>query len=327
MSKTQDENRSAGRGLNGTKKIKKVWYKRMWSYIVGTVILTLTIVLSVQAVRCAVAIKNSKARLLSYEAKTAQLSYGKMTYVDKGAGEVILSIHGIFGGYDQAFDTCSELSESYRIIAPSRFGYLGSDLWGNNTPAEQAAAFVELLDKLGIDKVYALATSAGGSVAIRFALDYPERTKGLILYCSSAPPVEKPVKYAEYAGLPAALCSNYAMFLASPFFEPIMGMAPDTIYSMLPCDQRKDGVVNDSAVTNPDMSRNYDSYKIESLKVPTLIFHAKDDKLSNYTVAANAASRFPNCTFISFETGGHLMTGHSDEIKTVLTGFITENSK
>ena len=56
----------------------------------------------------------------------------------------------------------------------------------------QTAAYVELLDKLGIDKVYLLATSAGGSVAIRFALDYPQRTKGLILYCSAMPPVEKP---------------------------------------------------------------------------------------------------------------------------------------
>lgn len=51
-----------------------------------------------------------------------------MAYVDKGEGEVILSVHGIFGGYAQAYDTCK-------------------------------------------DKVYLLATSAGGSVAIRFALD------------------------------------------------------------------------------------------------------------------------------------------------------------
>lgn len=29
-----------------------------------------------------------------------------MNYVDKGEGEVILSVHGIFRGYDQAFDTC-----------------------------------------------------------------------------------------------------------------------------------------------------------------------------------------------------------------------------
>lgn len=43
--------------------------------------------------------------------------------------------------------------------------------------------------------------------------------------------VEKPKKFAEYAGPPAFLCNNYAMFLLSPMFEPIMGMESSTIYS------------------------------------------------------------------------------------------------
>lgn len=72
-----------------------------------------------------------------------------MTYVD----EVILSVHGIFGGYDQAFDTCCDFISDYRIIAPSRFGYLGSDIKGDGMPAQQTSAFVELLDQLGIDKI------------------------------------------------------------------------------------------------------------------------------------------------------------------------------
>ena len=127
----------------------------------------------------------------------------------------------------------------------------------------QAAAYVELLDKLGIDKVHLLATSAGGSVAIRFALDYPQRTKGLILYCSAMPPVEKPEKYAEYAGPPPFLCNDYVMFLLSPMFEPIMGMEPSTIYSMLPVSDRKDGVVLDASITNPDMARNFEDYTVE----------------------------------------------------------------
>ena len=120
-----------------------------------------------------------------------------MSYVDSGSGEVILSIHGIFGGYDQAYDTCSDFSEKYRILAPSRFGYLGSDTMGSGTPKEQAKAYVELLDALGIPQVYVLATSAGGSVAIRLALDYPERIRGLILFCSAMPPAERPVKYIK----------------------------------------------------------------------------------------------------------------------------------
>lgn len=303
---------------------RKVWYKRMWIYIVGGVLLLLAAYLIVQGIRCNIAMEESKERLAAYGAKTVQLSYGNMSYVDTGEGETILSIHGIFGGYDQAYDTCKDFSSDYRIIAPSRFGYLGSDILGDGTPAEQATAYVELLDKLGIEKVYLLATSAGGSIAIRFALDYPERTKGLILYCSAMPLMEKPERYAEYAGPPAFLCNDYAMFLISPLFKPIMGMEPSTIYSMLPVRDRKDGVILDASITNPDMARNFEDYPIEDLQVPILIFHAKDDKLASYTDTEKVISRFPNCTFISFESGGHLLSGHGKEIKKAVSEFISK---
>ena len=301
--------------------VRKVWYKRMWIYIVGGVLLLLAAYLIVQGIRCNIAVKDSKERLASYSAKTVNLSYGNMSYVDIGKGDVILSVHGIFGGYDQAYDTCKDFSSNYRIIAPSRFGYLGSDILGSGTPAEQATAYVELLDKLGIDKVYLLATSAGGSVAIRFALDYPERTKGLILYCSAMPFTQKPEKCPDYAGPPEFLCNNFAMFIMSPLFEPIMGMEPSTIYSMLPVSERKEGVVLDASVTNLDMARNCDKYNIEELQVPTLIIHAKDDQLASYADTERAVNRFPNCTFVSFEDGGHLLKGHGEEIKKSVSKF------
>lgn len=303
---------------------RKVWYKRMWIYIIGGVLLFLVVYLIVQGIRCSIAVNESKERLAAYGAETVQLSYGNMSYVDTGEGETILSVHGIFGGYDQAYDTCKDFSSDYRIIAPSRFGYLGSNILGDGTPAEQATAYVELLDKLGIDKVYLLATSAGGSVAIRFALDYPERTKGLILYCSAMPFTEKPEKYSEYAGPPTFLCNDFTMFLISPLFDSIMGMEPSTIYSMLPVGDRKNGVVLDASVTNLDMARNYDDYRIEELQVPTLVFHAKDDKLASYTDTEKAVKRFPNCTFIPFENGGHLIAGHGEEIKEAVSKFIGE---
>ena len=290
------------------------------------VFLAIGVYLIVQGIRCNIATKGKLRQLSDYDAKTIHLSYGDMSYVDKGSGEIILSVHGIFGGYDQAYDTCKDYASGYRILAPSRFGYLGSDILGRGTPAEQAAAYVELLDQLKIDKVFVLATSAGGSIAIRFALDYPERTKGLILYCSAMPPAAKPVKYAEYAGPPAFLCNDYAMFLMNPLFEPVMGMASSTIYGMLPVGERKVGVILDASVTNPDMARNYDSYRVEDLQVPTLILHAKDDKLASFEEVEKALDRFPNCTLVSFETGGHLMTGHEAEVKKAVMEFIKGNA-
>ena len=295
-------------------------------YILVGVLLVVGMYLLVQGIRCNRATKEKLKQLSEYDAKTISLSYGDMSYVDKGNGEVILSVHGIFGGYDQAFDTCKDFASGYRILAPSRFGYLGSDMLGSGTPAEQAIAYAELLDRLGIDKVYLLATSAGGSIAIRFALDYPERTKGLILYCSAMPPAAKPANYAEYAGPPAFLCNDYAMFLMNPLFEPVMGMDASTIYSMLPVGERKAGVILDASITNPDMARNYDSYIIEDLQVPTLILHAKDDKLASYADVEKAWDRFPNSTLVSFETGGHLMVGHEEEVKDAVMAFVKEQT-
>ena len=245
-----------------------------------------------------------------------------MTYIDEGKGEVILSIHGIFGGFDQAYETCKVFREKYRILAPSRFGYLYSDIKGKGTPKEQAEAYLELINRKGIDKVFLLATSAGGTVAFRFALDYPERTKGLILFSSSLPYSEKPEKYPEYAGPPQFLCYDYAMFLISPLFQSIMGMDKSTIYGMLPIRERKKGVAIDAAITNIDMARNYDEYRIEDLKVPILILHSKDDKLASFESVKSVLHRFPRYQLVSFDKGGHLMVGHEKEVKEAVISFI-----
>lgn len=305
-------------------KVKGCGKQMRWSVIVIlSIVIIAVLYLLIQAIRCQSALPKGKKRLTAYDTKTVSLSYGDMTYVDCGQGEVILSVHGIFGGYDQAFDTCRDFVSHYRILAPSRFGYPGSDILGDGTPAEQAAAYVELLDRLEIDKVYVLATSAGGSIAFRFALDYPERTKGLILYCSAMPYPSKPHKYAEYAGPPELMCNDYAMFLLSPLFEPIMGMKVSTISDLLPVGQRKAGILLDAAVVNPDMARNYDSYPIEELQMPILILHAKDDKLADYDAVSKALFRFPDdTTLVSFETGGHLMTGNGEMVKQSVTQFI-----
>jgi len=296
----------------------------MLKYILLFILLILVVYLIIQAVRCTRAMQEGKTRLTEYAAESIELSYGNMSYVDKGNGDVILSVHGIFGGYDQAYDTCKDFSSDYRILAPSRFGYLGSDTLGNGTPSDQSKAYIELLDTLGIDKVYVLSASAGGSVAIRFALDYPERTKGLILYCSAMPLAQKPDKYAEYSGPPEFLCNDYAMFLLSPLFEPIMGMHPSTIYSMMPVSERRAGVVLDSSVTNPDMARNYDNYNVENLQVPVLVLISKDDKLASYDDTVKALTRFPDYTLVSFEDGGHLMAGHEDEVRKAVTDFVQQ---
>jgi len=135
---------------------------------------------------------------------------------------------------------------------------------------------------------------------------------------------EKPVKYAEYAGPPKFMCNNLAMFLMSPLFGPIMGMDSSTIYSMMPVADRKQGVILDSAVTNLDMARNFETYDIENLNLPVLVLHSKDDKLANYEDTVSSLVRFSNYKFISFDEGGHLMFGHEEEVYNEVIEFMNK---
>jgi len=62
----------------------------------------------------------------------------------------------------------------YRLIAPSRFGYLGSSMPPSHA-AMQADAYAQLLDRLGIEKVMVVGISAGAWSSMQFAIRHPER--------------------------------------------------------------------------------------------------------------------------------------------------------
>ena len=94
---------------------------------------------------------------------------------------------------------------------------------------------------------------------------------------------------------------------------------------MLPIKERRAGMINDAAVNNIDMAKNFDDYPIETLKVKTLIAQAKDDKMADYNQIASSVSRFPNCKFLVFETGGHLLENNS-ELNVAFADFVVENS-
>ena len=232
-----------------------------------------------QALRLSRARAAARARLAARPVRTAALHHGDVAYLDCGPergsgparecpGETILSVHGLYGGYDQALDNVGSLSAHCRIIAPSRFGYPGSAVRGEASPANQAAVFAELLDHLGIEQVFVLGASAGGTPAIRFALDHPERVKGLILLSSAAPWPSRPATPPGRMGPPPIMNHDWLMWLFSPLFGPALGMAPETVTGMLPLAERRTGADIDVSITNRDMAVRFEDYPIEALECP-----------------------------------------------------------
>lgn len=119
---------------------------------------------------------------LAGSARVIQTRFGPVAYAEGGPGAPVLAIHGAGGGHDQgALLAQAFLPEGTRWISPSRFGYPGSGLPADPSPAAQADAFAELLDALGIDRMTVIAMSGGVPPALQFALRHPERIQALIL--------------------------------------------------------------------------------------------------------------------------------------------------
>lgn len=278
----------------------------------------------IQGITLQGALRDAEARLASYGAQILDLPQGQISYVDRGEGPVILVSHGISGGFDQAYDAVAGKEKKYRLLAPSRFGYPGSPMPEDASVKAQAKAFAQLLDALGIEQVYMLGTSAGGTPAIRFALGSPERCKGLILYSSAMPQISPPQTFSTWQGPPACTLNDFVMWAFRRLFSPMMGMEPDTVYGMLPLHLRREGMRLDAQVTNSDMARNFSDYPIEKIACPVLIIGARDDKLVDVSAMEQAAPRFQTHQLLLFENGGHLMKGHEQEVEAALDQFILD---
>lgn len=262
----------------------------------------------------------AKQRLSSYPLKTFHSSFGKTTFVDKGQGEVVLISHGIFGGYDQGLISLEKLNlNSYRLLSPSRFGYPNTDLPKNPTPSNQAQSFKELIDELEITKIFLLVTSAGGASGLQFAIQYPDRIKGLILLSSGAPDRPRTMKEIKEMGLtgpPCIVVNNFFMWIGFKFFgrwlNSMFGSKnisnEQLLNSIFPIKERKKGVIADTEITNIDMTLNYKEYPLEKIQCPILVIHAKDDPMTSFNNIENLLTRVTADTFIT-DSGGHLIEG------------------
>ena len=163
-------------------KMRIVWL------VLGALIIALAIGAVLVYARCRRDIRAAQRRVESLGARVVETACGPIEYATLGEGYPVLVIHGIFGGFDQGLVTARKtLGPGFRAIVPSRFGCLGTPLPANASPATQADAYAYLLDALEIERAAVVATSAGGTSAIQFALRHPDRCSGLVLVSSNAP--------------------------------------------------------------------------------------------------------------------------------------------
>jgi len=129
----------------------------------------------------------ARARIAAVERRVISTPWGAVEYAEQGHGDPLLVVHGIFQTCVGGLLCVRDLFINRRLIAPSRFGYLGSSMPPNATPAAQADAFAALLDALGIAQIDVIAVSAGATSALQLALRHPKRVKHLAVLVGNLP--------------------------------------------------------------------------------------------------------------------------------------------
>ncbi|MFB0535337.1 MAG: alpha/beta fold hydrolase [Anaerolineae bacterium] len=265
---------------------------------------------------------------------------GLIEYGDAGNGPPVLVIHGAGGGYDQGLLLGSLiLGEDFKLIAPSRFGYLNSPIPEDSSLEAQADAFACLLDALHIDGVTVVAISAGGPSGLQFALRHPERTAALVMASAISYTDPSTTEDRGEASINRIIGSDFIYWLAintarSPLLSLLgvskevqagltsteIAQAGQILEAMLPMSQRLDGVLLDQS---RDVPRDF---PLEQIKAPTLVIHARDDSLVDYSNGQHTAGKITGAEFMTLEDGGHFLLGRSDEIRTRIMAFLEERA-
>jgi 2-hydroxy-6-oxonona-2,4-dienedioate hydrolase len=281
----------------------------------------------------------ARARLAG-QSETMQTSVGTLEYSVRGAGEPILAIHGAGGGFDQAIDMTGALVDhEYRLIAPSRFGYLRSSLPPDLTVAMQADAYAELLDHLGIDQVVVVGISAGAWSSMQFAIRYPQRCRALVLI---VPADYLPAGTAVHGGafVTAMISSDFFAWAALRLMSIVpgamsgamLGTAPAVVRSadagekarvgqlldhLLPVSPRYEGMqfdIHTAAMREP--------YSIEKIACPVLTISAEDDRFGTAARARYIAHSVAHGRALIFPSGGHALVARYAQAMRESVAFI-----
>jgi pimeloyl-ACP methyl ester carboxylesterase len=266
--------------------------------------------------------------------KTAKISTGELAYVDRGAGEPVLLVHGFPLDHTMWDAQIGALSKHARVIAPDLRGFGQSPL-GPVDPTDgitmerYADDLAEFLDELnlGADQpVVFVGLSMGGYIAWQFARKYASRLRALVLLDARsladtddarAGRLKMAESVAEWgsgrvAEMMGPRLSAPSTFKTKPeIIAALRRVVENTAPAAIAAAQR-------GLAARPDMTGF-----LPQIKVPTLVIVGDQDVISPPAEMQAIAAAIPNASFVVIPNSGHMTTMENPEaVNVALTRFI-----
>jgi class 3 adenylate cyclase/predicted alpha/beta hydrolase len=223
----------------------------------------------------------------------------------------------------------NRLTSFARVIVFDKRGQGLSDRVAEHTLEERIGDVRAVLDAAGSKRATVFAWSEGGPMALMFAATYPERTSGLVMFGTFASMKEEPwsMPRERFDRMLAAIEAHWGEgFLVGVNAPSLRGdKAFVQWFGRLEREAASPGAIMALFQTDYDTDVRH---ALPSIRVPTLIFHRKDDSAVPVSVGQHMAENIPGAKYIEMPGEDHLLQALDqdlldqllDEVEEFITG-------
>jgi 3-oxoadipate enol-lactonase len=244
-------------------------------------------------------------------------SNGTHLYYERaGSGHPLVLIHGFTLDTQMWEDQFAVFARHYQTIRYDMRGFGRSAL-----PTEEPFTAVEdlraLLDALGVSRTFVLGLSRGGSVAIDFALMYPERTSALVLVDPAlggwpwSEAFSLSMRELEIAARTQGVDAARQRWLTHPFFVPaqerpeVAERLAQIVASYSGWSWLYPGSEQDANLPDPR--------PLSGISVPTLLIVGERDIEEFQAIADRISCSIPQLTKLVLPGAGHMANMEAPE--------------
>ncbi|PKL80865.1 MAG: alpha/beta hydrolase [Ignavibacteriae bacterium HGW-Ignavibacteriae-4] len=119
-----------------------------------------------------------------FESKFIDLKNGRMHYIDEGAGEIVLFVHGTPTWSFLYRNYIKELSKTNRCIAIDNlgFGLSENQIRFDGTPQSHSNNLIEFIEKMGLHDINLVVHDFGGPIGLSAAMTHHNRISKIIMF-------------------------------------------------------------------------------------------------------------------------------------------------